>query len=127
MSDRRATPPRVLLGNLSPMVRLGMRRVLPEDAAEVLDGDDDAGSVVADAGRLRPDVVVLGEDGVSAMELCDRVRAAAPDAKVILWARDEDGMQVLDPGREAPRRVSQPLPTALLGELGIVERTMGRE
>jgi DNA-binding NarL/FixJ family response regulator len=121
-------PPRVLLGNLAPMVRLGMRRVLSEDCAEVLDGDgDDGRSVVADAGRLRPDVVVLGRDGARGEELCAEVRAAAPGAKVILWPPDEDEMEVLDPGRDAPRRVTPPLPKALLGELGCADRTMERE
>jgi DNA-binding NarL/FixJ family response regulator len=128
VSDPQASPPRVLLGNLAPIVRVGMQRVLAEDCAEVLDGErDDGGSVVADAGRLRPDVVVLSRDGTRGDDLCARVRAAAPGAKVILWAPEEDEMEVLDPGHDAPRRVAPPLPKALLGELGCVERTMERE
>jgi len=124
----RSTPPRVLLGNLAPMVRLGMRRVLSGECAEVLDRDDDDGpALIADAGRLLPDVVVLAQDGARGGDLCARVRAAAPGAKVILWPRDEDQMEVLDPGRDVPRRVVSPLPNALLGELGCVERTMERE
>jgi DNA-binding NarL/FixJ family response regulator len=110
-------PRRVLLGALSPMVRVGMTRVLSEDAVEVFDDAHDAAALVADAGFLKPDVVVLGRDGAWTQELCRRVRAAAPGAKVILWPPDEDEMEVLDPGEDAPRRVTAPMPNALLGEL----------
>jgi DNA-binding NarL/FixJ family response regulator len=122
VSARTDPLPRVLLGDLTPMVRLGLTQVLTADCAEVLDSDD-----VADAERLRPDVVVLAENGAHVRELCARLRAASPDSKVILWPRDEDRLEVLDPGRDAPRRVSAPLPNALLGELGCGDRTIERE
>ena len=89
---------RVLLGNLEPMVRLGMIDVLAEDGVEVIGEEERPQALVLMAGRLRPDAVVLDLLQRSSRELCERVRTASPETKVILWARDEDAMEVLDPG-----------------------------
>ena len=40
---------------------------------------------------------------------------------MILWARDEDEMEVLDPGRPTPRRVVTAVPEALRSELSEVK------
>jgi DNA-binding NarL/FixJ family response regulator len=123
MPPRREARPRVLLANLAPMVRLGMARVLADDGVDVL--DDNAGriDVVAEAKRLCPDAVVLGLEHGLGRELGAGVRAAAPATKVILWPRDEDEMEVFDPGHRSARRVAPPLREALLGELGITHAT----
>jgi DNA-binding NarL/FixJ family response regulator len=115
MTTHRQRRPRVLLGDLEPIARVGMGRLLAEAGAEVL-ADGEPGAIVAQAERLTPDVVVLTLE--PAGELGRRVRAAAPGAKVILWSRDETEMQVLDPGSAAPQRVLRAAPEALLGELG---------
>jgi DNA-binding NarL/FixJ family response regulator len=99
------------------MVRLGMIDVLAEQGIEVIGEEERPEALVLVAGRLRPDAVVLDLLHPSARALADRVRAAAPDAKVILWARDEQAMEVLDPGATRPRRYFSALPEKLRGEL----------
>ena len=69
------------------------------------------------AARLRPDAVVLDLRDAASRKLADRVRAACPETKVILWARDEDAMEVLDGGSDGPRRFFE----AVLG--GAPQRT----
>jgi DNA-binding NarL/FixJ family response regulator len=107
--------PRVLLGNLEPVVRLGMVRVLEEGGCEVL--EDGANDVVDQAGRLRPDAVVLDLDHGFSQELGRLVRSAAPSTKVVFWARDEDVMEVLDPGATSPRLVVDAAREGLCSEL----------
>jgi DNA-binding NarL/FixJ family response regulator len=108
---------RVLLGNLEPMVRLGMIDVLAEDGVEVIGEEERPQALVLMAGRLRPDAVVLDLLQRSSRELCERVRTASPETKVILWARDEDAMEVLDPGSATPRRYFAAVPEGLRSEL----------
>jgi DNA-binding NarL/FixJ family response regulator len=112
--------PRVLLGNLEPLVRLGMIDVLAEDGLELLGEEQRPAALVLMAGRLRPDVVVLDLLERSSRELTERVRMASPDTKVILWARDEDAMEVLDPGATTPRRIFDAVPEELRSELSNV-------
>jgi DNA-binding NarL/FixJ family response regulator len=116
MTTHRQRRPRVLLGDLDPIARLGMSRLLVEAGVEVLADDREPAGIVDQAERLTPDVVVLMLE--PAGELGRRVRAAAPAAKVILWSRDETEMQVLDPGSATPQRILRAAPDALLGELG---------
>src|SRR5688572_5470120 len=109
---------RVLLGNLEPMVRLGMIDVLADvDGVEVIGEEERPQALVLMAGRLRPDAVVLDLLQRSSRELSERVRTASPETKVILWARDEDAMEVLDPGSTTPRRIFAALPEELRSEL----------
>jgi len=108
------------------MVRLGLTRVLAVGCAEVFDADDGS-LLLADAERLRPDVVVLAQDGAQARQLCAGLRAVSPDMKVILWPRDEDRMEIFDPGDAAPRRLAAALPEALLDELGCGHPTTERK
>ena len=112
--------PRVLLGNLEPLVRLGMIDVLSEDGLELIGEEQRPAALVLMAGRLRPDVVVLDLLERSSRELCERVRTASPETKVILWARDEDAMEVLDPGATTPRRIFDAVPEELRSELSNV-------
>lgn len=117
MEGSKSQRPRVLLGNLEPMVRLGMSRVLEEQGVEVIGEEERPRALVLTAGRLRPDVVVLDYWHADSRELSGRVRAASPGTKVILWARDEEIMEVLDPGRSAPRRFFDAVPDELSSEL----------
>ena len=71
--------------------------------------------------RMRPDAVVLDLLQRSSRELCERVRTASPETKVILWARDEDAMEVLDPGSTTPRRIFAAVPEELRSELRNVQ------
>lgn len=115
----------MLLGNLEPITRLGMRKTLASGGLEVVDHDDSA--LVAQVARVIPDVVVLGLDEGKGRELGEQVRAAAPNAKVILWSRDETAMEVFEPGSETPRRVGSGVRDALLNELTGVQATRAKE
>ena len=123
-----ATRLRVLLGNLEPMTRLGMRGVLADGGLEVVaDVADDGrpGAILAEARRLQPDAVVLGLD--AGRELGERVRAVVPDTMVSLWSRDETEMEVFEPGSAAPRRVESGVRDALLNELRALQANRERE
>jgi DNA-binding NarL/FixJ family response regulator len=118
IDDLRRT--RVLLGNLDPIVRIGMVNVLADDGIDVIGEEERPGALVLMAGRLRPDAVVLDLLHRSSRELGDRVRTASPETTVILWARDEDAMEILDPGAATPRRFFTAVPDELRSELGNV-------
>jgi DNA-binding NarL/FixJ family response regulator len=112
-------PPRVLLGNLEPMTRVGMRKWLADGGIDVVAEEDEPSAIVAESRRLAPDAVVLPlEDGPGRM-LGEQVRAAAREVTVILWARDETEMEVFEPGSMRPRRVATAVPDALLSELSV--------
>jgi DNA-binding NarL/FixJ family response regulator len=108
---------RVLLGPLEPMVALGMTMVLEEDGVEVIGEEERPQALVLMAGRLRPDAVVLDLGQATSRELGDRVRLASPETTVIFWARDEDVMDVLDPGAQKPRRIDSAVPEELRNQL----------
>lgn len=105
-----------MLGNLGPIARMGMRRLLSEGGFEVLDGDD-AAALDPELARLRPDVVVLDLDQGESQELSRLVQRSCPRAKVVLWAPNEDVMEVIDPGTTRPRWVLSGVPQDLLNEL----------
>jgi DNA-binding NarL/FixJ family response regulator len=107
----------VLLGNLEPMVCMGMTAVLGEDGIDIVGQEERPAALVLMAGRLQPDAVLLDLGRADSRDLGDRVRLAAPAATVILWARDEDAMEVFDPGSPTPRRFHSELPEELRGEL----------
>ena len=109
--------PSVLLGNLGPIMRLGMNRVLSEEGCHVVGQEDRPSAIVGAAHRLRPDIVVLDLDGGSSNELAQLVRGASPETTVVLWAREEDLMEVLEPASSASRLVSAPIVERLRGEL----------
>jgi DNA-binding NarL/FixJ family response regulator len=92
--------PRVLLGNLSPIMVIGMARVLTEDGAEVIGQERHPSSIVSTAGRMRPDVVVLDISTEGVRELGSRVQQVSPDTKVIFCDSHEGAMEVLDPGAD---------------------------
>src|ERR1051325_7182893 len=101
--------PRVLLGNLGPIMRLGMNRVLSEEGCQVVGQEGRPSAIVGAAHRLHPDIVVLDLDGGSSNELAQLVRGASPETTVVLWAREEDLMEVLEPAASASRLVSAPI------------------
>lgn len=109
-------PLRVLLGNLEPMLRLGMTRLLADQGLEVSQESRPADLALA-AATLAPDAIVLPLGAGDSEEVGRRARDAAPTAKLILWARDESEMHVYDAGRSEPRRVAAGTPDALLNEL----------
>jgi AmiR/NasT family two-component response regulator len=118
---------RALIGNLEPVARLGMTRVLEDSGLEVVGADDLPDSLVEQARLLQPDAIVLGFEAEASSDLGDRVRVAAPGAKLILWPRDETEMQVFDPGCTAPRRIAASASEALLRELHYGRSTERRE
>ena len=110
----------MLLGDLDPIARLGMIAVLEEDGVDVIGEEERAEALVLVSGRLQPDAVVLDLDSPSARSLADRVRAASPGTTVVLWAREEDAMEVLDPGAPIARRFFSGLLDHLRDELRAV-------
>ena len=109
--------PSVLLGNLGPIMRLGMNRVLSEQGCQVVGQEDRPSAIIGAAHRLRPDIVVLDLDNGSSYELAQRVRGASPETTVVLWAREEDLMEVLEPASSTSRRAAAPIVERLRGEL----------
>ena len=97
--------PRVLLGNLGPIMRVGMNRVLSEQGCQVVGQEDRPSAIIGAAHRLRPDIVVLDLDQGSSHELARLVCGASPVTTVVLWAREEDLMEVFEPVSSASRHV----------------------
>jgi AmiR/NasT family two-component response regulator len=111
-----AKPPRILLGNLEPIMLVGLCRVLAEEGMNVVGQEQALDQILGEAKRLQPDVIVLDLDSARGTSLTDAVRRAAPMAKLILWARDETLMEVLDPSSDA-RVVALAAPEELRSEL----------
>jgi len=109
--------PSVLLGNLGPIMRLGMNRVLSEEGCHVVGHEDRPSAIIGAAHRLRPDIVVLDLDNGSSHELAQLVRGASPETTVVLWAREEDLMEVLEPVWNTSRLVAVPIVERLRSEL----------
>lgn len=98
------------------MVGVGMTGMLSEHGMEVVTAA--AGADLAETvQRVRPYAVVLDLDGRAPRDLTAIVRMAYPETKVVLWARREDVMEVLDPGATVPRFVLGSSPTELCAEL----------
>jgi DNA-binding NarL/FixJ family response regulator len=102
----RSSPLRVLLGNLEPILAIGLRTVLEEEGIDVIGEEHEPPAILREALRLQPDVVVLDLNAGGARAFGEQVRAAAPGAKVILWARDETVMEVLESVSRTPRLVA---------------------
>ncbi len=117
MLDRLPPRPRVLLGNLEPLVRMGMTRALQDYGCDLVGDPDGSSDIVGQAEHYRPDAVVLDLDHRSTQELVTLVRSASPTSKLILWARDEDVMEVVDPGASAPRLIVDSVSDELHREL----------
>jgi len=116
-----STPPRVLLANLGPMVRVGMLRLLREGGIEVVGEQPPSTSIAAEVELLQPDIVVFDLDQTDSQQLGELVRLACPHAKVVLWAPTEDVMEVIDPGATRPRWVLSGVPDDLLAEMSTVK------
>jgi DNA-binding NarL/FixJ family response regulator len=99
------------------MTLIGMRYMLACDGIEIVGEEQSPADIVGAAERLVPDAVVLALDELGSRELGDQVRAIAPNAKLIFWARDERHMEVLDPGAAAPRRLQHSAAVRLHSEL----------
>jgi AmiR/NasT family two-component response regulator len=90
-----------------------MTTVLEEDGIDVIGAEARPAALVVMAGQLRPDAVVLDRAQPASRPLGARVRAATPDTTIVFWARDEDVMEIVDPGTAAPRRILAPAPEEL--------------
>ena len=119
--------PRVMLGNLGPMAQMGMRRLLSEDGIEVVGEQPASTSITPEVERLQPDIVVLDLDQTDSQQLSEIVRLACPHTKVVLWARTEDVMEIIDPGATRPRWVLSRVPEDLLAELSTLQETRVEE
>ncbi len=108
--------PLVLVVDDAAATRRLMRRVLERHGFRIIEaatGEEALAAVV----EARPDIVVLDLDGGSAHQLGRLVSGASPDTTVVLWAREEDFMEVIDPVSADSRRVSAPVLERLRSEL----------
>jgi DNA-binding NarL/FixJ family response regulator len=113
---------RVLLGNLPPVMAIGLARILTEDGADVIGDERHPSALVTAADRLRPDVVVLDVGADGAQELAVHVQRVSPGTKVVLCGSGEDAIDVLDPGAaDGPRRVEIDAAEGLRLELAATE------
>jgi AmiR/NasT family two-component response regulator len=112
-----APPLRVLLGDLAPIMAIGLRSVLEEEGIEVIGQESERSRIVRRSQRLQPDVVVLDLDHDGATTLASEIRQVAPRTKVILWARDETVMGVLESMSDTPRLVDITTQVGLPSEL----------
>src|SRR3954452_22275746 len=112
-----APRPRGLLGDLRPLMQKGMRRLLTEQGCDVIGHEARPSAIVGEVHRLRPDIVFLDLDGGSAQQLGRLVAGGAPEATVVLGAREEDEMEVIDPVSDDSLRVSAPVLERLRSEL----------
>src|SRR4029079_2752811 len=80
---------RVLLGDLAPIMAIGLRTVLEEEGIDVIGEENDRARIVQRAQRLQPDVVVLDLDRDGATTLAAEVPAGAPPAQVSRSATQE--------------------------------------
>lgn len=99
--------PRVLLGALDPILRVGVARALLEAGLRVIDGSASADALVERAASFAPDAVVLSA-AASDAGLQARLRAAAPGATLVLWRTDGEVVEVSKPGTSAPRVMAAP-------------------
>jgi chemotaxis response regulator CheB len=110
------SPVRVLLGNLEPIMVVGLRQVLEDEGMEVIGAEREPEQLICEAERQQPDVVVLDRDE-AARALGEQVCHAAPHAKVILWARDETVMEVHEAVSHTSRLVALTATDGLRDEL----------
>jgi hypothetical protein len=103
--DSPRVAPRVLLARLSPVAAVGMRGMLSEEGIEIVGEELRPLAIERRARELEPDVVVLALEAGGTRTLCDRIKLAAPNATVIMWAAEENRMQILAPGEATPREV----------------------
>jgi DNA-binding NarL/FixJ family response regulator len=97
------------------MEAVGMRQLLEAAGIAVIDGGADPGSLLTACSRSHPDSVLL--DAAARDGLLHEVRLAAPEAKLVLWARDQSVIQVFDAGAAVPRSIASATPEALVKEL----------
>ena len=96
----------MLLGNLAPIMVIGMARLLADEGAEVIGQERHPAKIVSAAAETRPDIVVLDLTTDGARELGARVQQVSPESKVILCDSGEGALEVLDPGAADARRVA---------------------
>jgi DNA-binding NarL/FixJ family response regulator len=87
--------PRVLLADDHTLVLEGLRKILEPDC-EVVGAVEDGRSLLAAAKQLQPDIILLDISMplLNGVEAARRLRAAAPDAKVIFVTMHADATYV---------------------------------
>lgn len=98
-----------------------MSRLLSDDGVVIVGEALIPTNVTTEVAQLQPDIVVLDLDQTDSQQLCELIRRACPNAKVVLWAPTEDVMEVIDPGTERPRWVLSGVPEDLLAEMSTLQ------
>jgi two-component system nitrate/nitrite response regulator NarL len=82
-----ASPVRVLLGDSHELFVHGLRRLLgPPERVEVVGSAEDGAELITKAAELHPDLILVDAElpGVDPVEAIRGVRAAAPEARVLV-------------------------------------------
>jgi len=108
---------RVLLAMLDTVMRSGFVQEFAGDGIEVIGQEQSEDGIVHTASIATPDVIVIDGDSHNAGELRERLRQVAPEAKLIMFPRDEVWPTVLDPPSGRPRVIPPPVMEALRSEL----------
>ena len=112
-----ATAHHVLLGSLEPVVALGLRRALVRIGVPAVIAPDSPAELAALTCCLQPYAVVLRLEAGAPDVREAFVRLCAPNAKVVRLARDEDALEVLDPGAHEPRCIHDAVVRRLVSEV----------
>jgi two-component system, NarL family, response regulator DevR len=90
MSDTASRPIRILIVDDHTIVRQGLRSILElEPDFSVVGEASDAAAAVAEAARLRPDIVLLDlklseSEPAEGLDLCTRFLAGSPDLRIVV-------------------------------------------
>jgi DNA-binding NarL/FixJ family response regulator len=94
---KKTRKPRVLLADDHELVRRGIRGLLNTKRSWTIVGEAaDGAEAVEKARKLNPDIVILDIDmpNVNGLEATPRIRAAAPNAKIVMLTLHESGEMV---------------------------------
>ena len=109
--------PRVLLGNLGPIMRLGMNRVLSEEGCQVVGQEDRPSAIIGAAHGCAPTSWCSISTTAPRTSWPGSCAAPPPRPPSCSGAREEDLMEVLEPVSSTSRLVAAPIVERLRGEL----------
>lgn len=92
-----AAVPRVLIGGMGAITRLGLREYFEDGGVDVVAEEVDTGQVLERMVEALPDVVVLDLDAVESAEIARSLALQFPSVKVIACSGLQPAMRVFPP------------------------------